>query len=61
MHILNNMSLNVQLLNRVLLRIWDTLFVSLVGEEDELSIKFAADAVVEALGFEGDVIVSFHT
>uniref|UniRef100_A0A8C1QU56 GDP-L-fucose synthase n=1 Tax=Cyprinus carpio TaxID=7962 RepID=A0A8C1QU56_CYPCA len=27
-----------------------------VGEEDELSIKFAADAVVEALGFEGDVI-----
>uniref|UniRef100_A0A672NM04 Tissue specific transplantation antigen P35B n=1 Tax=Sinocyclocheilus grahami TaxID=75366 RepID=A0A672NM04_SINGR len=27
-----------------------------VGEEDELSIKFAADAVVEALGFEGEVI-----
>ncbi|XP_052391055.1 GDP-L-fucose synthase [Carassius gibelio] len=27
-----------------------------VGEEDEVSIKFAADAVVEALGFKGDVI-----
>ncbi|ROL43048.1 GDP-L-fucose synthase [Anabarilius grahami] len=32
-----------------------------VGEEDELSIKDAADTVVEALGFKGDVIVSFHT
>ncbi len=38
-----------------------SLCFSLVGEEDELSIKFAAEAVVEALGFEGDVIVSFHT
>ncbi|XP_048063792.1 GDP-L-fucose synthase-like isoform X1 [Megalobrama amblycephala] len=27
-----------------------------VGEEDELSIKDAADTVVEALGFKGDVI-----
>ncbi|ROL43046.1 GDP-L-fucose synthase [Anabarilius grahami] len=27
-----------------------------VGEEDELSIKDAVDAVVEALGFKGDVI-----
>lgn len=31
----------------------------LVGEEDEVSIKEAADAVVEALGFKGEVVVSF--
>lgn len=31
----------------------------LVGEEDEVSIKEAADAVVEALGFKGQVVVSF--
>jgi len=32
-----------------------------VGEEDEVSIKEAADAVVEALGFKGEVIVSFQS
>uniref|UniRef100_A0A673ML44 GDP-L-fucose synthase n=1 Tax=Sinocyclocheilus rhinocerous TaxID=307959 RepID=A0A673ML44_9TELE len=32
-----------------------------VGEEDELTVKDAVDAVVEAFGFEGEVIVSFHT
>ncbi len=38
-------------------------FVSfrLVGEEDEMSIKEAVDAVVEGFGFEGEVIVSFLT
>ncbi len=38
-------------------------FVSfcLVGEEDELTIKEAVDAVVEGFGFEGEVIVSFLT
>ncbi len=38
-------------------------FVSfrLVGEEDELTIKDAVDAVVEGFGFEGEVIVSFLT
>lgn len=31
----------------------------LVGEEDEVSIKDAANAVVAALGFKGEVVVSF--
>lgn len=30
-----------------------------VGEEDEVSIKEAAEAVVEALDFKGEVVVSF--
>ena len=30
-----------------------------VGEEDEISIKEAADLVVEAVGFKGEVTVSF--
>lgn len=34
---------------------------SLVGEEEEQSIKDAVDAVVEGFGFKGEVIVSFHT
>lgn len=31
-----------------------------VGEEDEVSIKEAAEAVVGALGFKGEVVVSFQ-
>lgn len=31
-----------------------------VGEEDEVSIKEAAEAVVESLGFKGQVVVSFQ-
>lgn len=31
-----------------------------VGEEDEVSIKEAADAVVQALGFKGEVVVSLN-
>lgn len=31
-----------------------------VGEEDEVSIKEAADAVVKTLGFKGEVVVSFY-
>lgn len=30
-----------------------------VGEEDEVSIKEAADAVLEAMEFKGEVVVSF--
>lgn len=30
-----------------------------VGEEDEVSIKEAAEAVVRALDFQGEVVVSF--
>lgn len=30
-----------------------------VGEEDEVSIKEAAEAVVQALDFKGEVVVSF--
>ena len=30
-----------------------------VGEEDEISIKEAADMVIEAMDFKGEVIVSF--
>ena len=30
-----------------------------VGEEDEISIKEAADLVLEAVGFKGEVTVSF--
>lgn len=32
----------------------------LVGEEDEVSIKEAADTVIEAFGFKGEVVVSFY-
>ena len=32
----------------------------LVGEEEVVSIKEAAEGVVEALGFKGQVTVSFH-
>ena len=32
----------------------------LVGEEDEVSIKQAADAVVKAMNFTGEVQVSCH-
>lgn len=38
-----------------------TLLWVAVGEEDELSIKEAADAVVQAMGFEGEVKVSCLT
>lgn len=31
-----------------------------VGEEDEVSIKEAADAVVQALDFQGEVVVSLN-
>lgn len=31
-----------------------------VGEEDEVSIKEAAEAVVGALDFKGEVVVSFY-
>ncbi|KAG2458522.1 FCL synthase, partial [Polypterus senegalus] len=31
-----------------------------VGEEDEVSIREAAESIVEAMGFEGQVIVSFE-
>ena len=34
------------------------LSLSAVGEEDEVSIKEAADAVVKGMNFEGEVIVS---
>jgi hypothetical protein len=30
-----------------------------VGEEDEVSIKEAADAVLKAMDFKGEVVVSF--
>ena len=30
-----------------------------VGEEDEVSIKDAADMVIEAMDFKGEVVVSF--
>lgn len=30
-----------------------------VGEEDEVSIKEAAEAVLEAMEFKGEVVVSF--
>ena len=30
-----------------------------VGEEDEVSIKEAAEAVAKALDFKGEVVVSF--
>lgn len=30
-----------------------------VGEEDEVTIKEAADAVVQGLNFKGEVVVSF--
>lgn len=30
-----------------------------VGEEDEVSIREAAEAVVQALDFQGEVVVSF--
>lgn len=33
----------------------------LVGEEDEVSIREASEAVVEALGFKGEVVVSFQS
>jgi hypothetical protein len=31
-----------------------------VGEEDEVSIKEAADAVLKAMDFKGEVVVSFN-
>lgn len=31
-----------------------------MGEEDEVSIKEAADAIVEAMDFKGELIVSFR-
>jgi hypothetical protein len=32
-------------------------FLGVVGEEDEVSIKQVADAIVKAVGFEGDYSV----
>lgn len=29
-------------------------FIYLVGEDEEVSIKFVADAIVKAVGFEGE-------
>ena len=34
---------------------------STVGEEDEVSIREAAEAIVEAMDFRGELVVSFTT
>jgi len=34
------------------------LSISIVGEEEEVSIKQVADAIVKSIGFTGQVIVS---
>lgn len=34
---------------------------STVGEEDEVSIREAAEAIVEAMDFSGELVVSFTT
>ena len=31
-----------------------------MGEEDEVSIKEAAEMVIEGMDFKGEVVVSFH-
>lgn len=35
--------------------------LSLVGEDEEVSIKDVADAIVKAVGFQGDYSVSLRT
>lgn len=37
-----------------------TLALCLVGEEDEVSIREAAESVVEAMDFKGELIVFFY-
>ena len=49
----------------LILKLWSLVTVLClsvaVGEEDEVSIKEASDEVIQAMGFEGEVQVSFKS